>query len=264
MAAVNTTGPLFAGLSSGYMEFTDNIVILRVGKFREADLWVRFLSSTLGVASAFAFGGSRSRRRFPGCLDTLNEVLVKMTRSRGGKYLNLEEGTLLKGPRRLRADWERLGLAINCLKFVEAFGIGPDGAGKAHVLLKEALAVLEDADTVSFHFPLFFRLRLAAEQGYAPELDVCQVCGKSLAGYGGFFQIQNGGMRCSQCPPGGFAVAINGAALEFLRIIKEETPSVWPSDFSERAVREQCARAVDGFIQYHVGLVWEHGYFRRV
>lgn len=246
------------------MEFTDDIVILRVGKFREADLWVRFLSPTLGVASAFAFGGSRSRRRFPGCLDSLNEVLVRMKRTRDGNYLNLEEGTLLKGPRRLRVDWQRLGLAVNCLKFVESFGIGQDGAAKAHTLFKEVLAVLEEAESISFHFPLFFRLRLAAEQGYAPELDVCQVCGKPLLGHGGFFQIQSGGMRCPECPPGGFCVAMSGDALELLRIIKEETPSAWPLEFSGAAVREQCARAVDGFIQYHVGLVWEHGYFRRV
>lgn len=227
-------------------------------------MWVRFLSPTLGVASAFAFGASRSRRRFSGCLDTLNEVLVRIKRTRDGNYLNLEEGTLLNGPRRLRVDWQRLGLATNCLKFVEAFGIGQDGAAKAHALFKDILEVLEEAGSVSSYFPLFFRLRLAAEQGYAPELDTCQVCGKPLVGQGGFFQIQNGGIRCKDCPPGGFCVAMNKDALELLRIIKEKTPSMWPLELSGPSVREQCAAAVDRFIQYHVGLVWEHGYFRRV
>ena len=246
------------------MEFTDTIVILRVGKFREADIWVRFLSPTLGVASAFAFGASRSRRRFPGCLDALNEVLARIKRTRNGSFLNLEEGKLLNGPRRLRVDWQRLGLAANCMKFIEAFGIGQDGAANAYALCKEVLAALEEAGSVSCHFPLFFRLRLASEQGYAPELDACQLCGRSLAGRGGFFQIQSGGMRCSTCPPGGFCVAMGAEALELLRIIKEKTPLAWPHEFSGRQVREQCARAVEGFIQYHVGLVWEHGYFRRV
>ena len=45
------------------MQWTDEAVVLRIGKFRETDLWVRFLSREKGLVTAFAFGGSRSRRR---------------------------------------------------------------------------------------------------------------------------------------------------------------------------------------------------------
>ena len=95
------------------MEFSDQALVIRVGKFREADLWVRFLSAKRGLFTAFAFGGSRSRRRFCGCLDILNHVAVRVSRPKNGQaFLNLQEGALLSGPQRLRTDLDRLGIAV--------------------------------------------------------------------------------------------------------------------------------------------------------
>ncbi|MDR2726763.1 MAG: recombination protein O N-terminal domain-containing protein, partial [Deltaproteobacteria bacterium] len=110
------------------MEWTDTALVLRVGRFRETDLWVRLLARRRGLISAFAFGASRSRRRFPGCLDLLNVIRVRAKDTRGGAYLNLEEGTLLEGPRRLRQDWRRLGMLMNCVRFLEALGVNPENA----------------------------------------------------------------------------------------------------------------------------------------
>ena len=46
------------------MENTEEALILTVGRFREADMWVRLFSPGRGAFTAFAFGGSRSKRRF--------------------------------------------------------------------------------------------------------------------------------------------------------------------------------------------------------
>ena len=51
------------------MEWSDTALVLGVGRFRESDLWLRMLTRRHGIVSAFAFGGSRSRKRFCGCLD---------------------------------------------------------------------------------------------------------------------------------------------------------------------------------------------------
>lgn len=56
------------------MEWTDTALVLHVGRFREADLWVRLLAPGQGLVTAFAFGGSKSRRRFTGCLDVFNLI----------------------------------------------------------------------------------------------------------------------------------------------------------------------------------------------
>ncbi|MCC8194111.1 MAG: recombination protein O N-terminal domain-containing protein, partial [Deltaproteobacteria bacterium] len=185
------------------MEFTDRVLILRVGRFRETDLWVRFLSPKRGLMSAFAFGGSRSRRRFSGCLDLFNEVFFSVKTTRNGLYNALQEGVLVRAPRKLRDDWHRLGIAANCAKFVEAFGIAPDGAAKAHTALTEMLELLEcDAPPLS-NLPLLFRAKIAFDQGYALDVGRCSRCGAALPHFPhAGFSVREGGFFCAACMDG--------------------------------------------------------------
>ena len=168
------------------MEWSDTALVLGVGRFREADRWVRLLTRRHGIVSAFAFGGSRSRKRFCGCLDLFNELQISTRATRNGMYLSLLEGNLIRGPRRLRTDWNRLGMFMNCVRFVEALGVPPDGAASAFLLLKDTLKLLEEAEGVQDILPVLFRLRLASQQGYAPALDACAVCGKKTSIRRGF------------------------------------------------------------------------------
>lgn len=183
------------------MEFTDRVLILRVGRFRETDLWVRFLSPKRGILSAFAFGGSRSRRRFSGCLDVFNEVLFSIKTTRNGTYNALQEGVLTRAPRRLRSDWQRLGIAANCAKFVEAFGISPDGAEKTHALLTETLALLEEDEAPPGNLPALFRARVAFDQGYAVDPTRCARCAAPLGdSRDPGFHVREGGFFAGTAP----------------------------------------------------------------
>ena len=95
------------------MEWADQAVVLRIGHFRESDLWLKLLCRGRGLLTLFAFGGSRSRRRFCGCLDVLNTLQCRVKTSGRENFLNLEEAVLLSGPQCLRGNWQRMGLAAN-------------------------------------------------------------------------------------------------------------------------------------------------------
>ena len=165
------------------MQWTDEAIVLRIGKFRETDLWVRFLSRERGVVTAFAFGGSRSRRRFTGCLDVFNVLSVSVASSRDGRFLNMKEATLLGGPERLRRDWQRQGMAANCVRFLEAMDVPPDNAGAAFGLMRGTMHLLEQEGAALMPLtPMLFRFRLAADQGYVPDLAACARCGRPLGG----------------------------------------------------------------------------------
>jgi DNA repair protein RecO (recombination protein O) len=249
------------------MEFFEQATILQVGTFREADLWIRFLSPGRGILSGFAFGGSRSRRRFSGCLDVFNEVLVKARTSRRGTYLTLEEGSLLQGSRRLRTDWVRFGIAANCAKFLQSLGVGPEGADRIHLLLRQLLQLLEEADAVPPHLPFLFRARVAFEQGYALSPDACSACGCSLADRGARFSIEDGRLFCPSCAPSlssGQIVSLGPAVLALLAAVQRHAPKEWTNPaFRERDLAE-CSRTLDAFVCRHVGLAWERGRFARV
>lgn len=250
------------------MEFSEQTIILQVGKFKETDLWVRFLSPSKGILSAFAFGGSRSRRRFTGCLDVFNRVLLQVKSAKGGEYLTLSEGVLLDGPVRLRTDWQRYGMAANCVKFMQSFGVAPDSAAKAHFVFLQVLQLLEEADTLPIQLPLLFRARLAFDSGYAVQTDCCAECGAELKGKDAAFGIHEGKVFCRKCITlvhlSGPLIRLGGEALAIMDAMRHADPSCWAELPIASPAGNECARVLDGFIQYHVGLSWENGYFARV
>ncbi len=247
------------------MEYSEQVIVLQVGRFKEADLWVRFLSSERGVASAFAFGGVRSRRRFVGCLDLFNEVQVRMRSSRNA-CLVLEEGMLVAGPARLRRDAARLGMARNCAEFLPACNLGPDGAAPAYRLFQGILRVLEEADILPSLLPQFFRLRMAFDQGWDVDFASCAHCGKSLDGIGARFWVVPGVLRCPSCPPAeeGMGFSLRPEALDALRRVRRDAPASWPDIALAPDAGRECGRAIDAFIRLHVGVSWENGRFCRM
>ncbi len=248
-------------------EWADHALVLRMGHFRESDLWLKTLCRKHGLLTLFAFGGSRSRRRFCGCLDVLNSLHCRVKTSPRGGFLNLEEAVLLNGPQALRRDWRRMGLAANCLRFVEALGVGDEGADEAFELVEDMRRTLEEAAALPALFPLFFRLRLAGALGFAPSLDVCGHCGCELSGPGQFV-VDEGHVRCPSCRaeagPVRYGVELSADGLDLLRHVQQELPSAWHAEELPPADRRACSRVIDGFVQYHLGLAWEGGFFRRV
>lgn len=249
------------------MEWNDTALVLQTGQFREADLWVRLFSQSRGVFTAFAFGGSRSRRRFCGCLDVFNVLSCRCKTTAYGKYINLEEAVLLRGTQRLRTDWARMGLAANCARFTEALGIGSESAAGAYAVFIDILCLLEDPAPLPVLLPLLFRLRMASEIGFAPNLHQCALCGKALQG-DSLFLVNEGLVRCGECGSGqaAYTVPLPAAGLALLRAIQQQSPLLWGRYALSLPVAERraCARAIDGFVQYHLGIAWEEGRFRKV
>lgn len=254
------------------MEWTEQALVVRLGAFRETDLWVRLLCRRRGLLTVFAFGGCRSRRRFCGCLDVLNELRCRARTSRNGRFLTLEEATLLHGPQRLRRNWQRMGIAANCLRFVEALGVSEDNAEEAYALLTDFSHTADSASELPALAPLFFRWRLAGALGLAPDMERCAVCG-GPSGEGSLLVVNEGRLRCRACRreraaagivPERYGVELTAAALDVLRRVQQEFPSEWRRSPLPPADRRACGRAIDGFVQYHLGLAWENGYFRRV
>lgn len=248
------------------MEFTEKALVLRVGQFRENDVWVRLLTPSRGLLTAFAFGGSRSRRRFCGCLDALNLVLFRVGSSKRGAYLTLEEGTLLQGFPGLRADPRRLGVVANCLRFVEALEIGPQGGRAAFDLLLDSLQVLEGVDEAPDVFPLFFRAKAAFEQGFAPDIAVCHGCDREAGGLDtAFFLVEKGRLSCPDCrPSSGLALPACAGAVQTLARLGQSRPADWLRLEMSGLVRRQCYEIIERFVAYHLGLAWEGGRFRKV
>ncbi|EPR30441.1 DNA repair protein recO [Alkalidesulfovibrio alkalitolerans DSM 16529] len=247
------------------MEFTERALVLRTGRFREADMWVRLIGPTRGLFQAFAFGGCRSRRRFGGCLDTFNLVMATAATDRAGRYLHLRETTLVRAFPRLRHDLARLGMAANCLAFAEAVQDGAQSAGSVFDALLGTLDLLDVGERLPEGLPMFFRTRALAALGYWPELQSCHVCGKGLHDMPlAFLAIDSGRLSCPACGWGDLSLLRLGQeAVSTLRFLSRSDPGGWPDLDVSPTARRECFAAVDRFIEYHLGLAWDAGRYRR-
>lgn len=239
------------------LEWKDQAIILRLGHFHDADIWCRALVRKHGLHTVFAFGGAKSRHRFCGCLDILNILDSRITGSRRTGYLTLQEATLLQGPRKLRKDWRGMGIVANCLQFVDKLAIGPDNAPASFELVQDLCSLMEKKEPVSSYVPIFFRLRMVSALGYAPDFAACASCGASLTG-AGLFLANEGRLFCAKCArERSYADKKHGFPLQadtsrLLCHAQQMLPSQWRlEDFSAPAMR-QAARAIDGFVQFHV------------
>jgi len=252
------------------MDATEKALVLKVGRFREADCWVKLLTPSRGVFNAFAFGGSRSRRRFVGCLDPLSHVLFTFGANKTGSYIALKEGSLLHNFPGVRSDSQKTGLAVNCIKFVEAIEIDPSDARHAYELLLETLHMLEKGGGSSDFVPWLFRAKLAFEMGYHPDFLTCGMCGKSVTTQSGYqFGVEKGQVACQTCLSGGkplegLARPISTGVLRALDWIQHSQPADWAKVVMDGEVRRQSSQLVELFVAYHLGLSWDNGMYKKV
>jgi len=249
---------------------TEKCLVLKVGRFREADCWVKLLTPTRGVFNGFAFGGSRSRRRFVGCLDPLSHVLFTLGSNKTGTYTVLHEGTLLHNFPAVREDSARTGLAVNCVKFIEAVEIDPADAKPVYELLLETLEMLEQGGGSSDFTPWLFRAKMAFEMGFQPDFLACGTCGRPVGGEDGFqFGIEKGQVACRTCLSGGkplegLARPISAGVLRALDWIQRSRPKDWLGVAMDLEVRRQASQLIELFVAYHLGLSWEGGMYKKV
>ncbi len=251
------------------MELTESSLILRTGKFRENDMWVKMLTPNHGILTAFAFGASRSRRRFTGCLDSYNYVISKISSSKDGQFLNLQETSLLESYSTIRRDWQKQGLVANCINFLEALGVNPTESKKIFEITKSFIFLIDTLDEMGLSnkfnpiFPQLFRYRMATESGYALNLSNCSSCGQKLS-FGSYFLVSDGYFVCKHCKPLGIiSLTANKDSLEILQEVQSNCPTLWGNFQVSAEIWREVTKIIDALVRYHLGVEWADGRFKR-
>ncbi|MBQ7606716.1 MAG: DNA repair protein RecO [Desulfovibrionaceae bacterium] len=250
-------------------DWTAQAFVLKVGHFREIDLWLKMLVPAKGIITAFAFGGAKSKRRFPGCLDVLNTLDARFTASRQANCFTLAEAELIASPRSLRSDWSRMGIATNCLRFLESAQVPEENAAEVFLFMEDFRASLDKSRMIASLFPFFFRFSLACRLGYAPDFFHCGVCAAPLHSSSALFLLNEGIQVCSSCQarissPTKYHVFLPASVRIILQSVRFSLPSAWSDEALFSVEKRVCSYAIDGFIQYHLGIVWDKGAFRRI
>jgi len=193
-------------------------IVLRHRPLGEADRLLTLLTPHHGKLEAKAKGVRRAKSRMGGHLQPATRVLLQLAQGRT-RYVVAGCQALEAFPS-LRADLDRLGLAMYLCELADRFL--PQGAEAlgAYVLLLECLRRLEGGRH-PFLWARRFEARLLHLSGFGPELDRCPACGRPLPPQGGAFSPAAGGALCPACGRG--APPLSGAALQALRLLQRGT-----------------------------------------
>ncbi len=246
-------------------EFFEHSVVFSIRTFREDDLIVKFLTPSQGMVTSFAFGGKKSRRRFPGCLEELSHVIFKVSSSKNGNYLYLQEGILIDRFSNIHKNRSLYGMAINCQKFLDAVLIGREDVRGIFDLYLELLKGLNNGLFNGMgNIPIFFRARVAKELGYLPRIESCNTCGRLLSTqWEVFFSPKDGNVVCGRCASqkNGF-ILFKRPAFELFCASFLGSPNDWLRFKTHGEILNLVAKGIGLFVETHLGIRWDRGRFR--
>jgi len=190
-------------------------VVIGTVDLGEADRIARLLSPDQGRWSVMVRRARASRKRFAGLLQTGNQVVLHTHRGRGQLPV-LSSGDLARGPRRARADLDRIALLAYGCELCAALAPEHHPAHRLYRLLVTWLDLLEGEALPGEASRMALEAKALTFAGLTPALVRCARCGGPVEDPM-VFDPEAGGALHSRCG-GGRAVSTHQLlTLEALR-----------------------------------------------
>jgi DNA repair protein RecO (recombination protein O) len=184
---------------------TTDAIILQAFPYSDTSKILRLLTRTHGVRSAIARGALRPRSRYGGVLEPFTKGTATFYLKEGRDLHTLSAFELIRPRQELGRDLLRFGAASLLAEIlIRTASEAPDPALYEHV--DQAFALLADAPEEAVQGVALARLwALVGQLGFAPALDGCLVCGRTVNGDEDgdvFFDYAAGGIHCADCGGG--------------------------------------------------------------
>jgi DNA repair protein RecO (recombination protein O) len=235
------------------VEHRTRALVLRTFDQGESDRVVHLYSEALGRIGAIAKGARRSKRRFPGTLEILSIVDVRLVDPPRAQLARLESAKLVRAFEGIPTNLGRYAIAC---QFLELLNRATPERQAQPELFQFAVGVLDvlDGETPDRLLALLVLAKTLARIGYRPQLVRCALCGADLPSDSGRvgFVPAHGGAVCRSCVgpeeariPAIFLRALEAGLRQPLRSRRE-------LGFSAREV-DLGARLVERFFRFHIG-----------
>src|SRR5215211_5611228 len=153
-------------------------IILRSIRYGEADRILDLYTRDSGLVSAIAKGIRRTRSRFGARLEPFS--CVDFVAYHGRTLDTVTQAEVLRSFRNVREDLARFEAAAGMVGSVRALSGGDEADRRVFNLLYNALDTLETSDSGFENIEAALGIKLSILAGYAPQLDICLVCGTNL------------------------------------------------------------------------------------
>ena len=182
---------------------TTDAIILQAFKYSDTSKILRLITRGSGLQSVIAKGALRPKSPFGGVLEPFTEGVATFYFKDGRDLHTLTTFELSRSRQRLGSDLIRFGGASLIAELVLRSGIEePDT--ELFDTVRNALDRIQDAESDQVEATVLGETwALIAQLGFAPALDECIGCGRTLgADEEVSFDYAAGGVRCGTCAAG--------------------------------------------------------------
>jgi DNA repair protein RecO (recombination protein O) len=218
---------------------------------RIATLWTR----EFGKIRVLAKGGRRLKSPFENSLDLLTHCSIVFIRKSSGSLDLLTEASVVQRFGRLHTDLSALYAAYYVAELLTDWTEDYDPHAR---LFDEAVAMLREIGLPGGPAPpmgvrvMRFEGVLLRELGFAPAIDACASCGRTLGSVGHSFSAAAGGVLCARC---GQSLRdrwpLSSGARQALRLLLAEDES-WRT-WSDVKVRAEVRQLLSHYVTYRLG-----------
>jgi DNA repair protein RecO (recombination protein O) len=187
-------------------------LVLRTRPYGESDRIVTLITEQHGKVSGIAKGAKNSRRRFAGTLEPFVHIRAVFRQRPATDLVFLVRCELLGTFRCFTRDLDLFAAGSYVLELTDRMVLGRESGRDIYRLVHEALTLL-DAGAPCDPLLRAFELHMLAMSGYAPALDRCRGCGRTVDTTVLYLAAERGGLVCRLC----------AAAGEPLRAVAERT-----------------------------------------
>jgi len=182
------------------VEFRTQALVLRTFDQGESDRLVHLYTEDLGRISAIAKGARRSRKRFPGRLEILTLLEIRVVDPPRSSLMRLEGARLVTPFESFVKHLGRYGIACQLLEVLDRFTGEREPNPELFHFALGVLGVLAE-EVPDRLLALLVLAKTLARLGYRPQLASCACCGKAISARGPRvgFQPRHGGTVCPAC-----------------------------------------------------------------
>lgn len=212
-------------------------IVTKTTKYSETSLIVTIITKDFGKISAIANNvrSSRSHMRMGLQLFAYSEIVVYEAKSKTGLY-KLNEVTVLEAFPNIRLSLEKLAYASYFAEIAnDAIGEDSPDEETLRLLLNSLFALERDLCSME-KIKTVFQWRIAAIEGYEPQLDEC--CGCSETEDEMHLSLTEGRIFCAKCAAekSGCARLTKGMRQILKYICEAESKRIFSFDASEKTI----------------------------
>lgn len=195
-------------------QYQAEAIVLAIKDWRGADKIVVLFTREYGKIPVVAYGLRQPKSRLSGCVQLFSHIDVIIS---SGKGLDvLRQCSLNESNRQLREDLTKTAYAALVVEATAQLWPERDCQAETFELLVIAMKLLRERNPRLAAIAICWRLLSLA--GYCPELSSCVLCGSTLDLSA--FDIEAGGLCCSQCRTARQIVLNTETALLLMRLVR--------------------------------------------